>query len=407
MKTTIVATAVVVGAALAVAVPARADGTRPEDITWTSANSAATGDQDNAAVASVRTGYVAVVWEDDRDTSAPGDSTHSEIYVRLLKNGNPGYEKPISTGGGSGNWRHIQPDVALFDDGRAVVVWAEDADGNGYYNIQVRLLGPTGAIEGSAMANASPDGQQTYPAVAADPDGRGFAVVWEDVQGSSAPTVRASGFASIGSRSYETQVHATGGTHRRPDVAMGRAGNAIVVWEEDGDGNGAFNAARKILTPSGGVKLAQGTANVNSGGQCRRPSVAATFNGDFAVAWETNQIGTFAAAVRSFTALGAARTATESLLQGTDPQVGIDDQGRVVVLWIDAADVYVQGVNADGTSTGRLPRLLIGHSTAGRQDEPALAVDPWGRVTVVYTDDSDGNLFDQVILGTGLVNALW
>ncbi|GAA1275534.1 hypothetical protein [Saccharothrix xinjiangensis] len=386
-------------------------GTASAAATWTTANSAATGDQDNAAVSAVRNGWTAVAWEDDRDSATPADDARTDVWVRLFKDGASRYEQKLSAGG-SGDWRHVRPDVALHDDGTAVVVWADDADGNGYYNVQVRTLSTTGAVTGSARANASADGQQLAPAVAADPDTAGFAVVWEDRQTGAEPTVRAAGFASATSKTYEAQVNNAGGAHQRPDVAMGAAGNAIVVWDEDGDGNGFSNIGRKVLTPSGGVKLAQGTANAAGDGQQRRPVVAANFNGDFAVAWETDHTGAAAVAARSFTAAGAARTATDTVLAdavqtGADPRVGIDDQLNVVVSWVRAQDVVTQGLNPDGTAEGRLPRQATVSTATGRQDEPALGVDAWGRITVAYTDDNDGNGFDQVYLGTGLVNSTW
>jgi hypothetical protein len=381
-------------------------GTASAAATWIAANSTATGDQDNAAVSAVRNGWTAVVWEDDRDSTTPTDPVHSDVWVRLFKDGVSRYEKKLSTGG-TGNWRHVQPDVAVHDNGTAVVVWADDGDGNGYYNIQVRELGTTGTVTGSARANANTDGQQLDPAVAADPDTSGFAVVWEDKQSTTNPTVRIAGFASITSKTYEAQVNTTGGTHQRPDVAMGAAGNAIVVWDEDGDGNAFFNIGRKVLTPAGGVKVAQRAVNANGGGQQRRPVVAANFNGDHAVAWETDHTGTAQVAVRSFNAAGTARTATDTLLVGVDPQIGIDDQLNVVVSSVEAQDVVTQGLNPDGTVAGRLPRQPTVSTATGRQDEPALGVDAWGRITIAYTDDNDGNGFDQVYLGTGLVNSTW
>jgi hypothetical protein len=49
-------------------------------------------------------------------------------------------------------------------------------------------------------------------------------------------------------------------------VAVSAAGNAAVVWDEDGDGNGSFNVGLRMLTPTGGTKLAQTTANVSTEG---------------------------------------------------------------------------------------------------------------------------------------------
>ena len=36
-----------------------------------------------------------------------------------------------------------------------------------------------------------------------------------------------------------------------------------------------------------------------------------------------------------------------------------------------------------------------------------MGVDPWGRITVVHTDDNDGNGYDQIHLGTGLSTQTW
>jgi hypothetical protein len=86
--------------------------------TRTMANSAARGDQDGAAVAANRTGYLAVAWEDDQDGATPQDTAHTEVFLRLYQDGASRYEKKISSSG-AGSWRHVQPDVALDDAGNA------------------------------------------------------------------------------------------------------------------------------------------------------------------------------------------------------------------------------------------------------------------------------------------------
>src|SRR6266545_18739 len=131
---------------------------------WMVANSVATGDQDAPAVAANRVGDVAVVWEDDRDSTNPADNTHSEIYLRRFRNGVSSYEVKLSAGGTSGaSWKHVTPDVGLDDRGNAVVVWADDPDGNGFYNIPYRVVSPAGSVIGSGYANASTAGQQLAP----------------------------------------------------------------------------------------------------------------------------------------------------------------------------------------------------------------------------------------------------
>lgn len=401
MRRTSLAAGVVALSSLFVHAPAAvADGT----LSWAAAHTTTTGDQDNSSVAVSRGGYTAVVWEDDRDATNPDDSVHSEVYVRLYLNGVSRYEKRVSTGG-TGTWRHVQPDIAVRPDGGVVVVWAEDTDGNGYYQIRVRTLNAAGTETGSATANASATGQQVNPEVDVDPDGSAFAVVFEDQQDGARPTVRLSGFASITAKTYEKQVHAAGGTNKHPDVAMGAAGNAIVVWDEDIDANGSYNVGLASFTASGAVKLAKRIANQATGGQQGNATVAANFNGDFVVGWQTDHTGAAQTGVRSFTPAGVAPA--EVFVPGNDPQVGLDDQRNAVTYWTQGDDVYVQGLNPDGTTNGRQARIRANTATTGRQIQPALGVDPFGRLTLTYSDDSDGDRSDEVMIGTGLVNSTW
>ncbi|MEV6373075.1 hypothetical protein [Micromonospora musae] len=418
-------TALLVAPVLAVpgAVPAAAPtAMTAEAVTWTTANSASAGDQDLSAVAMNRNGQVAVVWEDDRDSTNPADDTHSEIFLRLFRDGATAYEVKLSGGGTSGAaWRHISPDVGLDDRGNAVVVWAADGDGNGVYNIQYRVVSPAGAVLGSGQVNASDAGQQIWPKVAVDPDGApnnaaavGFAVVWEDIQGTAPATVRAAGYTAATSKAYEVTASQATGAHHRPDVAVSASGEALVVWDEDADANGFYNIGlARLARSNGSVVLSRRTANAQSDGQQQRASVAANFAGDFTVAWESDHTGIRGVWARSFGAAGAARHAEVQVSGGagaTAPGVGIDDQGNVVVGWTVVgadSDVWARGLNPDGTAGGRLPAQALSQTTTGRQDQMAVAASPWGEVTVCYTDDNDGNTFDQVLLGLGTTNSTW
>ncbi|MFI5835715.1 hypothetical protein ACIA5A_18755 [Micromonospora sp. NPDC051300] len=391
-------------------------------LTWLTANSVASGDQDESAVAMNRNGQVAVVWEDDRDATDPQDDAHSEIFVRLFRDAAPAYEMKLSDGGTSGRpWRHVSPHVGLDDRGDAVVVWAADGDGNGIYNIQYRVLSPTGTVLGSGQANAADAGQQIWPRVAVDPDGApanaasvGFTVVWEDIQGTAPATVRAAGFTTATTKAYEVTASQATGAHHRPDVAVSAAGEAVVVWDEDADANGAFNIGlTRLARGNGSVVLTRRTANAQTGGQQQRASVAANFAGDFAVAWESDHTGTRGIWARSFTAAGAPRhgeVQVSSAIEATTPDIGIDDQDNVAIGWtVHAADanVWAAGLNADGTTTGRLANQQIGQTATGRQEQMALAASPWGEISICYTDDNDGNSFDQVLLGLGATNSTW
>jgi hypothetical protein len=387
--------------------------------TWTTANSVSTGDQDNASIATNRNGYVAVVWEDDRDTDNATDNVHSEIFLRLFRNGTALYEVKLSAGGNSGvtSWRHLHPDVGLDDKGNAVVVWQDDPDGNGYYNIPYRVVNTAGTITASGNANSSSTGQQINPRVAVDPDGAptggavAFTAVWEDIQTGAQAIVKAAGFTGPTTRAWEITASQTTGQHHNPDIAVSASGDALVVWDEDADANAYYNIGLvRLAQADGAANLSRRTANANGGGQQTHATVAANFNGDFAVAWESDHTGTPGVWTRTFDAAGNPRFSdVEAAAGGTSPAVGLDDQANSVVGWTVQAtdlDVWVRGFGTDGTDTGMLNQQLS-QATAGRQEQMTVAVSPWAEVAVAYTDDNDNNTYDQVILGLGMSNAGW
>ncbi|MFG1905454.1 hypothetical protein [Kribbella sp. NPDC048928] len=381
--------------------------------TWATANSVATGDQDNASIATNRNGYVAVVWEDDRDTDNATDNVHSEIYLRLFHNGTAAYEKKLSAAGSSGvtNWRHLHPDVGLDDKGNAVVVWQDDPDGNGYYNIPYRVVNTAGTVTASGNANTSATGQQINPRVAVDPDGApagaavAFTVAWEDIQTGTPATVKAAGFTGPSTRAWEVTASQTTGQHHNPDVAVSASGDAVVVWDEDGDANADYNVGLiRLARTNGAASLSRRVANATTAGQQTHAAVAANFTGDFAVAWQSDA----GVSTRSFTSTGTARYADTTVTAGgTAPSIGVDDQAQTVVGWTVQGtdpDVWVRGFGIDGTDTGRLSSQKLSSVTTGRQEQLTVAVSPYAEVAVAYTDDNDGNTYDQVILGTGISN---
>jgi hypothetical protein len=92
------------------------------------------------------------------------------------------------------------------------------------------------------------------------------------------------------------------------------------------------------------------------------------------------------------------------------PSIGIDDQGGTVVGWSaarDDPDVWLRAFGPGGVSAGREPPRAAGRVRDGVQRQLAIAVSPWGEVAASYTDDSDGNGYDQVVLGTRATTSTW
>ncbi|MFE6615866.1 S1 family peptidase [Amycolatopsis sp. NPDC057786] len=391
------------------AVDTRVDDVRPWianvalGVHWTDAATVSGDNQTDSAVATSRNGAMtAVVWEDDRLGTNPADTVGTNVYLRLYQNGQPKFTRAV-TSTGAGNWKHIQPDVAVRDDGTTIVTYADDHDGNGYFDVKVKTFDSIARETGATTVNANAAGQQQNPRIAADPDGTGFAIAFESWDGAP-KQVRLAFYSAITLKKWEQIISPGAGPSQNPDVAMGANGNAVVVWEMN-TGSGVFAIRIRGFAPDGSESL--GYRAPGGTGDQRDASIAADFAGNFVVGWQNDSTGNRQVAVRSYTAAGTGG-ATSYGPNGAEPKVGIDGQRRAVVAWRYGGEVYVRGVNADGTTTGRLPTLRTTTVANSNPDvEPALAVDPAGAITLTYSKTVNTAGFNQIQYGTGLGNFGW
>lgn len=428
---------------------------RYPDATFATANAVPTGDQFEPAAVS----YV----DDDGHhvtylafTSGSVGSLGNDIRVARFVDGARQWDNVIRTGGSSG-WNYQTPDLDVDSDGTAIVVWADDRDGNGGYELRARTVDETGATGGVIAVNAGSNGDQLYPSIGVLPDGR-FAVAWEDVTTSAITSIRYASFSSAAvktspvSGGYDVAVQAgSGGTYLKPDLDVNDSGTVVVAWEDDQDGNGGFSIRAKTGTVAGSfssrVAVHTGTYSY---GQQRDPKVAVAPSGDWHVVWtdlypgRTGQDGNPQSAIyiRAFsggTALYAPRTVTSTIYHWTSgtsgytvtaknmyqsnrvgrqahPDIAIDGDGAAVVTWDESpqssglthaqngTEVWAKGVTLDGTDSNAFPESRVSVFTANSQELPAVAVDANGTFSVAYVDDWDGNGGTQLKLRTQLRN---
>jgi hypothetical protein len=391
------------------AVDTRVDDVRPwiastaQTVHWTNAAPASGDHQTDSAVAtSHNSRFTAVVWEDDRLGTDPNDTVGTNIYLRFYQDGQPKFTRAV-TGTGAANWKHVQPDVAVRDDGSTIVTWADDHDGDANFGIKVKTFDSTGAQTGETVANTATAGQQQNPRIAADPNGTGFAIAYEHWNGAPKQVYLAF-FSAITARKWDKIISPGAGPSQNPDVAMGSNGNAVVVWEMQ-TATDVFGIRIRGFAPGGTESL--GYRSPAGNGDQRDASVAADFAGNFVVGWQNDRAVNTQVAVRSYTAAGAGGAILYGA-NGAVPRVAVDDQRRAVVTWRAGGHVYLRGVNADGSTTGRLPTLQTTPvASPNLYVQPAVAVDPVGAITVTYNKTTTAAGLAQIQYGTGLSNFGW
>ena len=377
-------------------------------------NSAGSGDQLNPEVALADDGSFIVVWEDNSD-GGDGAGMH-DIMVRGFSAGGCEHFADLVVNSNTAGQQQT-PSVAMDQNGNFVVVWADDADENGIFQIRARGFNSNGTQRFADMTvNSVGAGQQLNPVVAMAPDGR-FVVAWEDdVDYDENYQVFARGFNADGSERFaDIGVNENlAGQHIEPAVDMDGTGRFVVTYQDDSDGNGTYQIHAVGFSADGSVRLPRFTVNTESAGQQIDPTLGMDAAGDFTVAWADDQDGngTYQVLARGFEEDGSQRFAdltvnSQSAGQQLRPTLSMAPNGRFAVAWKDDQDsngvyqILARGFELDGSEW--FADLTVNSDGDGDQLDPHAAVNNDGTLVVAWEDDMDSNGYWQILArGLGL-----
>ena len=200
----------------------------------------------------------------------------------------------------------------------------------------------------------------------------------------------------------ETQVNTTlGGNQTEANIAMASNGNFVAVWTADGnlDGNGKGIFAQRF--DAGGNKLGgEVLVNTTTANDQTQASVAMDPNGNYVAVWTSakqDPDGTDGVYGQLYNSSGLAQGG-EFRVNGTtagvqdNPAVAMDASGNFTVVWTSNQngnlDVFARQYNAAGAPLGA--EILVNTTLAGGQSEANVAMASTGNFVVVWT--ADGNL---------------
>ncbi|MCY2954359.1 MAG: hypothetical protein NTU53_20705 [Planctomycetota bacterium] len=184
--------------------------------------------------------------------------------------------------------RYVYPAVAMDDDGAFVVAWTARQEGS---NIYAQRYSPAGEILGPSISVSQ--GQQAQEVSAAMDAHGAFVISWVVLTppGGGDTAIYARQYNPAGETlgpAFRVDTFAAQGQHT-PSVAMDADGDFVISWENcnpDADRYGVYarryNAAR---LPFGSEFL----VNTRTAGSQYNPSVAADANGNFVIAWTSEQ----------------------------------------------------------------------------------------------------------------------
>lgn len=297
---------------------------------------------------------------------------------------------------GTGGGDQQDPDIAEADNGDWASVWEDDHDANGVWQIYTRGFDSDGNVRFAESIVNSGTASCTNPAIAMAADGR-FVVAWQSA--STAIKVRAYNANGTAAGTEQTVKSVSSpGVLNNPDVAIDDAGNFVVCWSDDADGNGSYQVHARGYAFNYTQRFAEKTINTIAQGQQRNPVIAMAGNGDYTVAWEDDQDadGRYEVSARGFFANEAQRFAqltvnSPTTGQQTDPDVGMDDSGRSVIVWEDDTDlnnsyqIKARGLGATGAEI--FSERTVNVNAGGNQINPAISMDSLGNSYIAWQDD--------------------
>ena len=175
-------------------------------------------------------------------------------------------------------------------------------------------------------------------------------------------------------------------------MAMDGSGNFLVAWQQDdGDGDGISG---RLFDAAGVAQAQQFQINTYSTAQQSSPSVARNAAGDFVVAWQSDQDGDgFGIYAQRYDEGGAPlgsefRVNTYTTDSQTSPSVAMNEDGGFVIVWQsanqDGSGYGVFGQRYDPSGAPEGPEFQVSTYTTNDQKMARVAAFPSGGFVVVW-----------------------
>jgi hypothetical protein len=308
------------------------------------------GHESHPSVAVAAGGFV-VAWHGGPPAS---DGSQYGIFARrFASNGTPlADEFQVNTYTPS---FQANPSVAAAANGDFVVAWqstGQDGPDKGVFGRRFSSAGTPLAAE--FQVGTYTEGDQLYANVAMDTAGD-FVVVWQSLyQDGDAAGVFGRRFSSTGAPlAGEFQVATfTGGDQAAPAVTSDADGDFVVAWQSN-NGDYAPNIFAQRFSSAGSLVGGEIRVNEFTPGPQARPSVRAQANGDFVVAWDSQfeDGSNYGIVARRYSSAGLALEAeivANTYVTGDQnhQSLAVDSNGDFVVAWESGRDGSYTGIFA-------------------------------------------------------------
>lgn len=394
-------------------------------------NSATLNNQDQSSVTALSNGGFVVTWTDNSGQGGDADKTSVKAQMYNAQGVAVGGEFLVNTTTQMGQSTSVTTSLA---NGGFVISWVDgsatnpDSKGTG---IRAQIYNASGVkVGGEFLVNTTTPGSQQFPALTGLQSG-GFVATWIDASGlggdTTAPGIKAQIFSATGLKvGGEFLVNtATASTQDQPVVTALDNGGFVIVWRDlSGQGDVSSSGIKAQVYDSSGAAIGgELLVNATTFNSQDQPTVVATKDGGFAVAWRDNSnlssdASGFGIKARIFDAQGG-KLGGEFQVNGIVtnnqemPAIVALASGALVVTWTDNSGA---SGDIDGGIKARImtpvPDIITDLVLSNRvisetavENTSVASLQATGSINAVYSyqimDDSSGGAFS--IIGDKLV----
>ncbi len=348
--------------------------------------STATGVRPDSKPATVSNGHgiIWAIWQ-------AGAEGQRHLYTACLPVGADTFRTPVRVTGYDSD--QCNPDIACGADGRLYAVWQDNQRGNWDIYLSISSDGSTWS---QPVRVSNSDKNETRPALVVDRDTPSHVyVVWEDDRNGNSDIYLADSSDGF-TQKTTTQVTTHTAAQLDPDIALNGNGTIVVVWTDARNGEADIH----------GASSDQSWANVplvTRTGVQTAPALAGAISGTtMHLLWVDQASGDSDVYYASFDGMpgtpltGVAVADDTSGAEQVAPALLCTSDAKVFACWQDArhaaqhrgdTDLFVSEVTS---GTPKTNVVVPDDDTNSAQSDPAVGVDAYGNLYVVWTDARRG-----------------
>jgi len=355
-------------------------------------------EREELQVAMNAAGESVVVWCDERN----GDY---DVFAQRYNSSGTAIGSSFRVNDDSGDSDQDHADVAINDVGEFIFGWHSNT--NIGYQIFCRLYNSDGTPMGSSFQVSdvmdSPHARRCCVAICANGE---FAVAWNDSRDGDSD-VFAQVYNNNGNPlGVNFRVNEDGGTEYGsipPGIGMDENGNFVICWSDD-----RFNEIANVFaqqytsdgSPVGTNFIANDTLNTGISSQVR-PEMAMNKNGEFVIVWKDYRNGSKDFWAQRFDASANASGENFRITDDSpdrnpeDVSVAISEDGNMVFTWYDDyndwwGDVFAQRVDASGNPVGG-NFIADDYNGYGIQEYPTVGIGSNNNFIICFSENKEGD----------------